>query len=215
MKRCGCQKNPFPRFHGGEYQDLWNRMFDALPKVTQDQLLKKGAHNRKIVSLFNAKVSREWEKRMLRPNPGKKRRRFTFVKGGGLLDRKTGKIRYFRRKKKNPLRVRRLPSGKYRVGSGRRVHAKATTRLRALRQASLIRGIKHGWRPTGRPAIGIRRKLKRIKSRNSRAYAVRSRATRRWTIRSGARGGIVFARGLNEAQLRAWARQHKYKTRSV
>ena len=35
-----------------------------------------------------------------------------------------------------------------------RVHAKATTPAKAKRQMNLMRGVEHGWKPTGKPARG-------------------------------------------------------------
>lgn len=43
-----------------------------------------------------------------------------------------------------PVRIRRLKSGKYRVYDGKRVTAKATTKVKAEKQAKLLRGIAHG-----------------------------------------------------------------------
>jgi len=38
----------------------------------------------------------------------------------------------------------------YRVSTPRRVHAKHTTKAKAKKQTRLLRGIEHGWKPTGK-----------------------------------------------------------------
>jgi len=48
-----------------------------------------------------------------------------------------------------PVRVRKVAGG-YRVSHGGRVSARRTTRAKAQRQANLLMGIAHGWRPTRR-----------------------------------------------------------------
>ncbi len=45
-----------------------------------------------------------------------------------------------------PVKVSRR-SGRYRVSHGGKVSAKGTTRGKAQRQANLLRGIEHGWKP--------------------------------------------------------------------
>ena len=50
-----------------------------------------------------------------------------------------------------PVKIARRGS-RYRVSHGGRVSAKGTTRAKARRQANLLRGIEHGWHPTGRKA---------------------------------------------------------------
>ena len=48
-----------------------------------------------------------------------------------------------------PAKVRKGKGGKYRVVSPTgRVHAKGTTKAKAIRQQRLLNAIKHGWRPT-------------------------------------------------------------------
>ena len=47
-----------------------------------------------------------------------------------------------------PVRVTRT-DGKYRVTHGGKVSAKGTTKARAESQARLLRGVAHGWKPTG------------------------------------------------------------------
>lgn len=46
-----------------------------------------------------------------------------------------------------PVKIRKLPSGKYRVYDGKRIAAKSTTKAKAQKQANLLRGIKHGFKP--------------------------------------------------------------------
>lgn len=48
----------------------------------------------------------------------------------------------------------------YRVKHGGKVSAKKTTKAKAQRQANLLRGIEHGWEPTGKPARNLRSKRK-------------------------------------------------------
>ncbi len=54
-----------------------------------------------------------------------------------------------------------MPYGTKSVGKGTvkvvntetgKVHAKATTPAKAKRQMNLMRGVEHGWQPTGKPA---------------------------------------------------------------
>ena len=49
-----------------------------------------------------------------------------------------------------PVRMRRLPSGRYRVTHGGKTSARSSTRRNAQQQANLLRGIEHGWHPTRR-----------------------------------------------------------------
>lgn len=51
-----------------------------------------------------------------------------------------------------PVKKRRLPSGRVRVSTPGGVKAKATTPAKARRQANLLRGVEHGWKPTGKKA---------------------------------------------------------------
>lgn len=48
----------------------------------------------------------------------------------------------------------------YRVSTPGGTKAKKTTLKKAKAQANLLRGVEHGWKPTGKPA---RRKKKKIK----------------------------------------------------
>ena len=41
---------------------------------------------------------------------------------------------------------------KYRVSTPGGTKAKGTTKAKAKRQANLLRGVEHGWKPTGKPA---------------------------------------------------------------
>ena len=46
-----------------------------------------------------------------------------------------------------PVRITARGRGRYRVSHGGKVSAKSTTRRKATRQANLLRGIEHGWKP--------------------------------------------------------------------
>jgi len=59
-----------------------------------------------------------------------------------------------------PVRVRKVDG--YRVTHGGKVSAKETTKIKAERQANLLRAVRHGWKPTGEPARN-RLKAKRKK----------------------------------------------------
>ena len=49
-----------------------------------------------------------------------------------------------------PVKVRKVDG--YRVTHGGKVSAKSTTKTKAKRQANLLRGVEHGWVPTGAKA---------------------------------------------------------------
>lgn len=49
-----------------------------------------------------------------------------------------------------PVKVRKVDG--YRVTHGGKVSAKETTKVKAERQANLLRAVKHEWEPTGQPA---------------------------------------------------------------
>lgn len=49
-----------------------------------------------------------------------------------------------------PVKVKKVDG--YRVTHGGKVSAKKTTKKKAEAQARLLRGIEHGWKPTGKPA---------------------------------------------------------------
>jgi len=47
--------------------------------------------------------------------------------------------------------------GQYRVSHGGKVSAKGTTRVKAMAQRNLLRGIEHSdWRPTGKRSLAMR-----------------------------------------------------------
>lgn len=48
-----------------------------------------------------------------------------------------------------PERIRKLPKGGYRVSTPGGVTAKQTTKANAEAQVRLLRGVEHGWQPTG------------------------------------------------------------------
>ena len=50
-----------------------------------------------------------------------------------------------------PVKIRKV-GNKYRVSTPGGVKAKRTTKQKALAQASLLRAIEHGWKPTGKKA---------------------------------------------------------------
>jgi hypothetical protein len=50
-----------------------------------------------------------------------------------------------------PVKVRKVKGG-YQVSHGGKVSAKKTTKAKAERQANLLRGVAHGWEPTGKVA---------------------------------------------------------------
>lgn len=47
-----------------------------------------------------------------------------------------------------PVRVSKTKSGKYRVSTPNGVHAKGTTKAKAMAQERLLNAIEHGWRPS-------------------------------------------------------------------
>lgn len=49
-----------------------------------------------------------------------------------------------------PVRIKKVNG--YRVTHGGKVSAKSTTKKKAQAQANLLRGVEHGWVPTGKPA---------------------------------------------------------------
>lgn len=48
-----------------------------------------------------------------------------------------------------PYTLRRVGQGKVQVSSPHGVKAKATTPAKASAQVRLLRGVEHGWKPTG------------------------------------------------------------------
>jgi len=55
-----------------------------------------------------------------------------------------------------PVKINKVDG--YRVTHGGKVSAKKTSKLKAQSQANLLRGVEHGWKPTGKPARSKRRK---------------------------------------------------------
>lgn len=49
-----------------------------------------------------------------------------------------------------PPKIKKIDG--YQVSTPEGITAKRTTKIKAERQASLLRGIEHGWHPTGAPA---------------------------------------------------------------
>ena len=49
-----------------------------------------------------------------------------------------------------PVKVRSVGGGKYKVTHGGKTSAKRTTKEKAQSQGRLLRGIAHGWKPTGK-----------------------------------------------------------------
>lgn len=49
-----------------------------------------------------------------------------------------------------PYKTSALGDGKYRVTSPNGVKAKATTKEKAAKQVRLLRGVEHGWMPSGK-----------------------------------------------------------------
>ena len=49
-----------------------------------------------------------------------------------------------------PVKVKKVDG--YQVSHGGKVSAKKTTKGKAEAQANLLRGVAHGWKPTGKPA---------------------------------------------------------------
>ena len=53
-----------------------------------------------------------------------------------------------------PVQVKKVNG--YRVSTPGGVKAKHTTKKKAQRQANLLRGVEHGWKPTGQPARDVK-----------------------------------------------------------
>jgi len=49
-----------------------------------------------------------------------------------------------------PYALAKMKSGKFEVSGPSGVHAKSTTAKKAKAQMRLLRGIEHGWKPTGK-----------------------------------------------------------------
>jgi hypothetical protein len=58
-----------------------------------------------------------------------------------------------------PYSVKSVGKGKVKVVSPHGTKAKSTTPEKAKRQMNLLRGVEHGWKPTGAPAKDVRSKL--------------------------------------------------------
>ncbi len=58
-----------------------------------------------------------------------------------------------------PVKIKKIDG--YRVTHGGKTSAKSTTKTKAKRQANLLRGVAHGWSPTGAPARSSRKRKKR------------------------------------------------------
>lgn len=60
-----------------------------------------------------------------------------------------------------PVKIRKLKGGKVRVSTPGGVKAKSTTMAKAKRQANLLRGIEHGFKPTGKKARDLRKRKRK------------------------------------------------------
>ena len=49
-----------------------------------------------------------------------------------------------------PVKITRVDGNRYKVSTPSQVHAKGTTKAKAEAQANLLRGVEHGWKPTGK-----------------------------------------------------------------
>ena len=63
-----------------------------------------------------------------------------------------------------PVKVKKTDG--YRVTHGGKVSAKSTTAEKAESQRRLLEGIRHGWKPTGKPAL-YKKKKKSAKEREA------------------------------------------------
>jgi hypothetical protein len=70
-----------------------------------------------------------------------------FRLGGGRLV--VGQTHQERRLTKMPVKIRKKGK-KYQVSTPNGVKAKGTTKRKAQKQANLLRGVEHGWKPTRR-----------------------------------------------------------------
>ena len=59
-----------------------------------------------------------------------------------------------------PYKMKSVGKGKVKVTSPHGVKAKATTPAKAKRQINLLRGVEHGWKPTGAKAKPAKKKKK-------------------------------------------------------
>ena len=51
-----------------------------------------------------------------------------------------------------PAKIKKTSGGKYQVKTPNAVHAKGTTKGKAVKQQRLLNAIDHGWKPTGKSA---------------------------------------------------------------
>lgn len=51
-----------------------------------------------------------------------------------------------------PVKITKTENGKYRVSTPNAIHAKATTKYKAMAQERLLNAVEHGWHPTGKKA---------------------------------------------------------------
>lgn len=68
-----------------------------------------------------------------------------------------------------PVKIKKTDG--YRVSTPGGVKAKSTTKAKAQRQASLLRGVEHGWKPTGKPARDVLARRARMRRRRRRRAA--------------------------------------------
>ena len=54
-----------------------------------------------------------------------------------------------------PVKIKEVDG--YRVSTPKQVHAKNTTKEKAEAQGRLLRGVEHGWKPTGAPARAVKK----------------------------------------------------------
>lgn len=58
-----------------------------------------------------------------------------------------------------PVKVKKVNGYQVRTPGG--IKAKSTTKTKAMRQKRLLHGVEHGWRPTGKPALGETKKIRK------------------------------------------------------
>jgi len=66
-----------------------------------------------------------------------------------------------------PVKIKKL-NHKYRVSTPGGVKSKGTTKKKAQAQANLLRGIEHGWHPTGKPARYKKKARKNVRKTKHR-----------------------------------------------
>ena len=57
-----------------------------------------------------------------------------------------------------PVKITRVSGNRYKVSTPGGVKSKGTTKAKAERQSNLLRGVEHGWVPTGAKARAKRKK---------------------------------------------------------